>query len=306
MTKSMYILISLLFIGIFLVAGTEFVLASGTCQSMKTIGCGSVDSASTQGLVNKITTYKCALWDESGPEYVYSFVPQGNGQVTATLSNITADLDVFVLEGTCGQNSCIAYGDTSAIFNVETGTQYYIVVDGYVGASSNFTLSVVCGWICEPMDTIGCGDVDSSSTEGMLNKITTYNCTLWDESGPEYVYSFVPQGNGQVTATLSNMTADLDVFVLQGTCGQNSCIAYGDSFATFNAMSGTQYYIVVDGYAGASGIYTLEVTCSGGMCEVKLAGDVNGDCYVNFTDLAIMANNWLKCNNTMDPECTGN
>ena len=303
MTKSMYILISLLFTCIFPVAGTEFVLASGTCQSMKTIGCGGVDSASTQGLVNNITTYNCTNWDESGPEYVYSFVPHGNGQVTATLSNMMTDLDVFVLEGTCGQNSCITYGDSSATFNAKSGTQYYIVVDGYAGASGNFTLSVVCGWICEPVDTIGCGDVDSSSTVGKSNKITTYNCTSWDESGPEYVYSFVPQGNGQVTATISNIIADLDVFVLQGACGQNNCIAYGDSSAIFNAMSGIQYYIVVDGYSGASGIYTLEVTCSGGTCEVKLAGDVNGDCYVNFTDLALMANNWLECNNAVDPAC---
>lgn len=304
MTKSKHILIALLLTCLFPITGTEFVLASGICQPMKTIGCGGVDSASTIGLANNITTYQCTTWNESGPEYVYSFVPHGNGQVTATISGMTADLDVFVLEGTCGQNSCIAYGDSFATFNAKSGTQYYIVVDGYAGSKDNFTLSVVCGWICEPMDTIGCGDTYSSSTAGMLNKITTYNCTSWYENGPEYVFSFVPPGSGQVTATISYTATDHDVFVLQGTCGQNNCIAYGDTSATFDAMSGTQYYIVVDGYYGASGNFTLEVACTG-ICEEQLDGDVNKDCYVNFTDLALMANKWLECNNAMDPACAG-
>jgi hypothetical protein len=305
MKKTIYILLALLFTSIFPLTGSEFVLASGTCQPMDTISCGGVDSASTVGLVNNITTYNCSSWDESGPEYVYSFVPQGNGQVTVSLSNLIADLDVFVLEGTCGQNSCITFGDSSATFGAVAGTQYYIVVDGFAGASGSFTLEMTCSGWCEAMENIICGQIAIGDTQGWANNITTYNCTNWDESGPEYVYSFVPQGNGQVTATLSNITTDLDVFVLEGTCGQDSCIAYGNSSATFNAASGTQYYIVVDGFAGASGSYALEITCID-LCEVKLAGDINGDCYVNFTDVALLANNWLKCNNPMDPECTGN
>ena len=425
MNKILHILFALLLTGIFFSAASKSALASGTCQSMETIGCGGVDSASTAGFVNNITTYNCApTWNESGPEYVYSFVPQGDGQVTVTLSLEIADLDVFVLEGTCDQNRCIAYGDSTATFSAVEGTQYYIVVDGYAGESGNFTLSVACEFICEPMSVIDCGDVDSSSTEGLANKITTYNCApTWNESGPEYVYSFVPQGNGQVTAEVSSTIADLDVFVLEGTCGKDSCIAYGDSSATFGAVTGTQYYIVVDGYAGESGSFTLAITCSGlcgameniscgqidtentqglsnnittyncaptwnesgpeyvylfvpqsngqataelfymtadldvfvlegtcsqdsciaygdssatfnavsgtqyyivvdgfsgesgtftleiicsNVCNVKLAGDINGDCYVNFTDMALLANNWLKCNNAMDAGCTGN
>ncbi|OQA00538.1 MAG: hypothetical protein BWY69_01683 [Planctomycetes bacterium ADurb.Bin401] len=34
-----------------------------------------------------------------------------------------------------------------------------------------------------------------------------------------------------------------------------------------------------------------------------LAGDVNKDCYVNFTDFAQMAENWLKCNDVFNDNC---
>jgi len=45
------------------------------------------------------------------------------------------------------------------------------------------------------------------------------------------------------------------------------------------------------------------VVASGQVCPVKLAGDINGDCYVNMLDLAVLANNWLDCNNLMDETC---
>ncbi|MDD5065106.1 MAG: hypothetical protein PHQ35_10180 [Phycisphaerae bacterium] len=43
---------------------------------------------------------------------------------------------------------------------------------------------------------------------------------------------------------------------------------------------------------------------SGSVCPEKLAGDINGDCYVDMLDLAVLANDWLKCNNLMDEDCS--
>lgn len=38
-------------------------------------------------------------------------------------------------------------------------------------------------------------------------------------------------------------------------------------------------------------------------CQRQLVGDLNGDCYVNFLDFAILAENWLTCGNPFDPSC---
>lgn len=38
-------------------------------------------------------------------------------------------------------------------------------------------------------------------------------------------------------------------------------------------------------------------------CQTKLAADLNGDCYVDFADLAILLGEWLACGNPFDPGC---
>ncbi len=38
-------------------------------------------------------------------------------------------------------------------------------------------------------------------------------------------------------------------------------------------------------------------------CRAKLAADLNGDCYVDAADLALMVSEWLACGNPLDPAC---
>ena len=38
-------------------------------------------------------------------------------------------------------------------------------------------------------------------------------------------------------------------------------------------------------------------------CQKHLRGDLNGDCYVNFLDIAILAGDWLECGNPFDASC---
>ncbi len=38
-------------------------------------------------------------------------------------------------------------------------------------------------------------------------------------------------------------------------------------------------------------------------CNKQLIGDLNNDCYIDFVDFAILADNWLKCGNPFDASC---
>ena len=38
-------------------------------------------------------------------------------------------------------------------------------------------------------------------------------------------------------------------------------------------------------------------------CQKQLRGDLNGDCYVNFLDIAILMDDWLECGNQFDASC---
>jgi hypothetical protein len=38
-------------------------------------------------------------------------------------------------------------------------------------------------------------------------------------------------------------------------------------------------------------------------CQVKLMADLNGDCYVDIADMALLVSEWLVCGNPLDPAC---
>ncbi len=66
-------------------------------------------------------------------------------------------------------------------------------------------------------------------------------------------------------------------------------------------LSTTWYNLCMLGVTGD--LVIRAVIDSGPVCPVKLPGDVNGDCYVNLLDVAVLAANWLDCNNLMDVAC---
>lgn len=130
--------------------------------------------------------------------------------------------------------------------------------------------------LCTPDWTLGCNASDSwnNGASGSTDLIDIYPCSPWDESGPEYAYTFTPSVDGQVEISLSNMSADLDLFILTPGCNATSCIAYGDATASFDAVAGQIYYVVVDGYQGAVSDYTIGVSCP---AAVQTQGDRGPD-----------------------------
>ena len=115
------------------------------CSLVVPVECGDVITNSNIGLPNNVDFYSCSGWNEAGGEAIHQLtIPEGVClEVTATISDMSADLDVFIL-GSCDENDCLAYGNTVAATScLEPGT-YYIVVDGYNGAESDFTLTVDC------------------------------------------------------------------------------------------------------------------------------------------------------------------
>jgi hypothetical protein len=123
------------------------------------------------------------------------------------------------------------------------------------------------GTCAEPL-SIACGGQVSGDTTGRVNNFSTYPCSVWDESGPELIYTFALQAGSYytVTATLSNMTADVDVFLLASDgCIGGQCLdsnAFGDSQASATNVPPGNYYVVVDGFSGQAGTFTLDLACT--------------------------------------------
>jgi hypothetical protein len=84
-------------------------------------------------------------------------------------------------------------------------------------------------------------------------------------------YTWTPTVSGLVEVRVSGLSADLDLIVMQEVgdgCSQDSqasCIGFSARGGTieevleFDAQAGETYYIIVDGFAGAVGNFTVEV-----------------------------------------------
>ena len=107
-----------------------------------------------------------------------------------------------------------------------------------------------------------CESVHSGSTIGAPSIFNGYSCFVGDQSGPERLYVITTTLTNKLSASLSALTADLDVFIL-AAADPAACLAYGDNTAMIMAAPPGAYYIAVDGYAGAAGSYTLSVSCGG-------------------------------------------
>ena len=142
------------------------------CIPAQTITCGDTVSTSNDGPGSQSATfyYGCTEWMYTGPEISYEFITDLDEPVTVSLTGNTADLDLYALESAlCNGEGCITASDNSddndeeVTFDAESGEPIVIVVDGYEGATSDFTLSVICdgGLPEDPVD--GGTDTDTDT-----------------------------------------------------------------------------------------------------------------------------------------------
>jgi hypothetical protein len=129
----------------------EIPAADGTCNQPLDAGVGGQFAGSTAGHANLLNSYSCSGWDESGPEVIYTTwvsFSAAPGTITAALSDLSpgVDLDVFILSASgCPAGTCAdagTYGDMTATASGLPAGDYYIAVDGYLGAQGSYVLTV--------------------------------------------------------------------------------------------------------------------------------------------------------------------
>jgi hypothetical protein len=118
---------------------------------------------------------------------------------------------------------------------------------------------------------VKCGDRLNHSTlvQGRADVWRAYSETQRLESGRETIYAMDTPDVCVVIARLRNMTTDLDL-MLMGVCDpMQTAMASStpldisnEESVSWTSLAGGRVYLVVDGYAGAAGNYTLEVDCT--------------------------------------------
>jgi hypothetical protein len=263
---------------------------------------------------NVLSTYACAT-NESASEVAYQFSAPTTGPVTVRLKvtpdpaspdmagTPDADLDLIILDGSCTAAAACANptlpgggyqgitagtGTETVTFNANSGTTYYIVVDGKNGATANYHLEIESCGVCSPTPStrIGCGmSIPSGDTTKGMSALSSYMCTSGATTqnlslpGNEQAFEFatVAPVSENVTATVTGASGPVTLLALpvdfNGQCDATSCVGSqastaGSASLTFSAtpsdsITPAYYWLVVDtSTAGANATFGLSLDCA--------------------------------------------
>lgn len=249
------------------------------CSAPIPIACGETKTGNTANGTAAAISYNCFFNLVDGPEVVYEFVNPVTQNVLITLTGLQEDLEVLLLDA-CDRNNCILYSDRTGKIpeallanNLPAGT-YFIVIEGYLGSDSPYSLHITCGsnttnngtLDCAGATAVQCGQTYTGNTNSGTDQIVQYGCSTTYNSGKERVYSLILPENKAVSARLFGLSSDLNLMVLSD-CNPASCITSSSRSGTeddgviFYATAGKTYYFVVDGYFDAEGPYSLSFSC---------------------------------------------
>lgn len=123
---------------------------------------------------------------------------------------------------------------------------------------------------CAPLGPLACGDVVVGRNDGpgSTRRTSRYGCDDFVYTGPEQSWELRTPADTPVTLSLTGLAADLDLHVVGSVaCDGSDCLAGssnpdgGDESLALDALGGTPYVVVVDGWEGAVSDYVLTVEC---------------------------------------------
>ena len=139
---------------------------------------------------------------------------------------------------------------------------------------------------CAPVELLSCGAHVAAESDGpgSTQAHGYYGCGLeFVYSGPELAWRFATDLDEPVTVTVTGLSADLDLSVLDSdACDASDCIATStnsagsDETTTFQASAGHTYVVVLDGYQGAASSLELTIDCNGQLPEPTGGGGSGG------------------------------
>ncbi|RME93099.1 MAG: hypothetical protein D6772_16245, partial [Bacteroidetes bacterium] len=191
------------------------------CGNAVPVQCGETYHGSNQYGNDDVSLYTCGNTinvENNGPEIVHTFTTTQAGPVAITLSGLHANLELFLLDA-CDRGSCIKYSQNPGHQNeyitdyLPAGT-YYVVVDGYNGAVSDYSLHIDCTNACDleivelSATASSCGQssgsITISTTGGTPNYLIHYSgprSGSFTTSANTCTINYLPPGVYTVTKT---------------------------------------------------------------------------------------------------------
>ncbi|GAB4407186.1 MAG: hypothetical protein OHK0039_09490 [Bacteroidia bacterium] len=118
------------------------------------------------------------------------------------------------------------------------------------------------GFTCDSAIVLACGQTYQGPASDRPSYVERYGCNNWTETGPERVHAITLAADVRLTATISNFSGDLDVYIL-GSCNPDDCrgTVFSSQAVYDEARADSTYYLLVDSDDGSNSAYTLSVGC---------------------------------------------
>ncbi len=157
------------------------------------------------------------------------------------------------------------------------GTTLYVKITPYWSggdisncASESFTTIVpLPGDFCNNAISLPCGASIEGSTSSALPESGVPNCGANIEA-PGIWYTFVGDGTNAVISLCTEYTYDTQLNAYSGSCNSLTCVTGIDDFCyigsqiSFPTVAGTNYFVLVQGWGGETGDYTITRSCYSG------------------------------------------
>jgi Stigma-specific protein, Stig1 len=275
------------------VCGPVQACQSGMCAC--TVGPGQDLGSTVPQVVTSTTAGRSSVFSPScaagasSSEFVYSFTAPSAGVYTFDSAGSTFDTVLSVVDASgCTEIACNDTAGAAARVSADlaTGQTVFIVVDGAAGASGTFSLAITRPTppAC-PAGSFGASvpQTLTGSTAGRPNSVVpACNATATPDAG----YTFTASLAGDYVFDTFGSAFDTVLHVHNGTCsgpslGCNDDTTTEQSQVTVTLAAGQAVVVVVDGFNGATGAFTLNVNlappppvCDGsGVC-----GDADTGC----------------------------
>ena len=249
------------------------IITNDDCSNAYALSCG-----------DSVTGETLTATDSGGnaaPDVFYKFTGTGTPQlVTISLCAATDYDSLLRVFDDCDLANELAVNDdfcglqSQVTFQSDGTATYYIMVEGFGSNSGNFSLDVTCmdplpNDGCEGAIAVSCGDSVSGSTVGATIDTAPTCGTPITSPGVWYTLDDNSGLPGDITLSLCNGTDfDSKISVYSGSCAALVCVDGNDdscglqSEISFASDGNTKYYILIHSFGGATGNFTLDVTCT--------------------------------------------
>lgn len=139
------------------------------------------------------------------------------------------------------------------------------------------TVVPVAGDFCNMAVNLPCGGSISGNTTTAYPDAEATTCGVTIQA-PGIWYTFVGDGQNAIITTCSQYSYDTQLNAYSGSCSGLTCITGNDDFCTtgsritFPTTNGTTYYVLVQGWGGQVGSYTVSRTCYSGIFYCQSGG----------------------------------